>query len=99
MNPAGTDGGAGPERTSVLSEVEENALRTVKELVAAIRLAGNTADIESVARAISEAGGHCAGGSTAAGRRVDCRFREARFSLTSGPAGEPVEIDFGPPGP
>ncbi len=94
MNPARADGGVGPERASVLSEVEENALQGVKELVAAIRLRGSAADIETVARALSEAGGHYASGSIDTRRRVDCGFRGARFSLTSGPSGEPVEIEF-----
>jgi hypothetical protein len=96
LNPARTDGGVGPEQASVLSEVEENALQAVKELVAAIRLGGSAADIETIARALSEAGGHCASGSAETGRRVDCGFRGARFSLTSGPSGEPVEIEFEP---
>jgi len=96
MSAARTDGDEGSEGVSVLSAGEENALQTVRELAAAIRLGARAADIESIAEAIGEAGGQCTRGGMETGGRFDCRLGGACFSLTAGTAGGQVEIEFAP---
>jgi hypothetical protein len=96
MSPDHTVGDLAAERSSALTGLEESALGEVRALVAAIRSGGGADDLDSIARALGAAGGRCADAAPEAGRRMDCSFRGTRFALTSGAAGAPVEIDFGP---